>query len=54
MLQNERVVAKIGFDTAENELSKVWVISNQPTTLLDQKMFVITGCSYAYCVAASY
>ena len=32
MLQNERVVAKIGFGTAENELSKAWV-TNHPTLL---------------------
>ena len=32
MLQNTALVAKIGFDTAENGTSKVWAISNQAPT----------------------
>ena len=42
MLQNEYTLStqlwfqKIGFDTAENEPSKIWVLSPTPETIMDQ------------------
>ena len=55
MPQNEHLVAKIGFDTAENELSKVWQVlpncsGSQPgITSLNLALCGNASCSFSFC-----